>query len=155
MPTVWGTKDGPYTLRLYSKYGEAIEGLHQGDRLRIVVEKDRHGKFNSLYHVMLSLLAKAINRGPAQTSINELKKWVKLRKGYYDVVPLPQPLMDGTAHAIDYHSTSFAKMGEEEFEQFANDTCEMIMSELAPWVAGSPEWSEVRDIIAKIRPEAV
>ena len=93
MPTVWGTKDGPCTLRLYSKYAEAIEDLHQGDRLRIKVEKDRNGKFNSLYHVMLDRLARAINRGPATTSIDELKKWVKIRKGWYDVVPLPQPTL--------------------------------------------------------------
>lgn len=154
MPVVWGTKDGPCTLRLYSKYAEAIEDLHQGDRLRIKVEKDRNGKFNSLYHVMLDRLARAINRGPATTSIDELKKWVKIRKGWYDVVPLPQPTLDGQTHAIDYHSTSFAKMGEEDFERFARDTCELILSELAPWVENAPEWEEVQQIIGQIRRDA-
>ena len=154
MPTVWGTKDGPCTLRLYSKYAEAIEDLHQGDRLRIKVEKDRNGKFNSLYHVMLDRLARAINRGPATTSIDELKKWVKIRKGWYDVVPLPQATLDGQTHAIDYHSTSFASMGEEDFERFTRDTCELILAELAPWVGSAPEWEEVQKIIGQIRKDA-
>lgn len=150
MPTVWGQKEGPYTLRLYSKYGEALEDLHQGDRLRIVVEKDRNGKYNSLFHVLLDLLSKAINRGPAQTSIDGLKKWIKIKKGYYDVIPLPTPTLDGQTHAIDYKSTSFKTMGEEEFHAFTVEACELISAELAPWVAQSPEWEEAQRIIASI-----
>lgn len=152
MPTVWGTKNGPFSLRLYSKYAEAIEDIHQGDRLRIVVEKDRNGKFSSLYHVMLGLLAKAINRGPAKTSIDDLKKWVKLKKGYFKTVELPSPAPDGSTYAIEYLSTSFATMGEDEFEQFAQDTCELILADLAPWVEASPEWPEIRDLVRKINP---
>lgn len=150
---VWGYKDGPFTLRIYKMHGASMEKLREGDRLRISVDKDRNGKFSSLYHVLLGKLADAINRGPATASIDTLKKWVKLKKGWYDVVTLPRPTLTGETSAIEYHSTSFATMGESEFEQFAKDTCELIVSELAPWVQDAPEWNEIQKIIAQIAPE--
>lgn len=153
MPTVWGHKHGHDSLRLYSRWAHKLEDLHPNDRVRIKIDKDRNGKFNSLYHVMLDNLAKAINRGPAKTDIDALKRWVKIKTGRYDLVELPQPTTTGETHAVDYHSTSFAKMGEEEFYQFASDTCELIRSELAPWLSGSSEWAEVRKILATIAPE--
>ncbi len=153
MPTVWGHKSGPDTVRLYRKWGSALEKLHPNDRLRIKIDKDRNGKFNSLYHLMLDRLSKAINKGPANTDIDRLKRWVKIKTGRYDVVPLPAPTITGETSAIEYHSTSFAKMGEEEFHSFVSDTCELIRAELAPWVGESAEWQEVQEIIATIAPE--
>lgn len=153
MPTVWGRKTGPDTLRIYGHHAPQLEAFHEGDRLRIVVDKDRNGKFNSLFHVMLSKVADAINRGPARTSIDDLKRFVKLRKGLYDVVTLPRPTPTGETTSVAFKSTSFAKMGEEEFHRFALDACELIRAELAPWVADSPEWPEIATILNSILPE--
>ena len=149
MPTIWGQRVGK-SLVPYLRFQDDIAGIPEGMRLRIAIDRDRNGKFSSLFHVMLGLLAKAINRGPAQTDIDALKQWVKLRKGWYDLLPLPRPAPDGTTHAIAYRSTAFAAMGEGEFHDFCIDACELIRAELAPWVSGSDEWPEIQDIIGSI-----
>ena len=149
---VWGEKTRDGLLKPYAMWGEALDVIKPGERLRITVDKDRNGKFSSLFHLMLGLIAKAINRGPAETDIDKLKKWVKLKRGWFDVVPLPAP-KDGISHVIDYHSTSFAKMGEDEFRRFCVDACELIRDELAPWIGDAPEWRDALAIIETIRPE--
>lgn len=136
------------------KWTPELEKFHPNDRLRIKIEKGRNEKFNSLYHLMLSMMVKVINRGPASTSVDKLKKWVKYETGRYDVVKLDQDTPGGHQVAIDWHSTSFAEMGEDEFHQFALDTCDLILRELAPWAVNSPEWPEILKIINSIKPEA-
>ena len=153
MPTIWGQRMGQVIVP-YQKFQQDLADIPEGLRIRVKIDRDRNGKFSALFHVMLGLLVKAINNGPATTDIDKLKQWVKLKKGHYDVVLLPKPAPDGTTHAIDYHSTSFAKMGEEEFHAFCADACDLIRAELAPWVAGSPEWAEAEAIINSILPEA-
>lgn len=153
MSTVWGEiMDGGRALKVYSRHAETLAQFHPGERLRITVDRDRNGKFNALVHVMISKLVAAINRGPAKTSTRDLKKWVKLKKGWYDVVPLPTPV-DGQSYAIDYRSTAFHEMAEGEFHQFAMDLCEMVRAELAPWVKDAPEWVEIIAIVGSILPE--
>ncbi|WP_299134552.1 hypothetical protein [uncultured Amaricoccus sp.] len=139
-------------MRVYARFADDLSTFPRGERLRVVVDLDRNGKFSALYHLMLGRLARAINRGPASTNINTLKKWVKLKRGWFDLVDVQHPTL-GTMQAIDYKSTAFAKMGEEEFHRFAVDTCDLIRAELAPWVSQSPEWAEIAGIIATIAPE--
>lgn len=153
MGTIWGYRDG-IAIVPYARFHKHMAEFPEGVRLRIKIDKDRNGKFSALFHVLLGLLVDAINRGPAQTDIEKLKQWVKLKKGYYDVVPLPNAVGEIT-HVIDYHSTSFAKMGETEFHDFCADACELIVAELAPWVSGAPEWTEARQIIRSITPGAI
>lgn len=149
MATVWGEITEHGTLRPYAMWAGAVHQFRSGERLRITIDKDRNGKFNSLFHLCLDLIAKAVNRGPASTSVDELKRWVKLKKGWYDVVALPHP-KDGITHVIEYKPTAFAKMGEQEFHRFTIDACELIRDELAPWIAGSPEWKDAIAIINTI-----
>ena len=151
--TIWGQRDG-IAIIPYARFHKAMAEFPEGVRLRIKIDKDRNGKFSALFHVLLGLLVDAINRGPAQTDIDKLKQWVKLKKGHYDVVQLPNPVGEIT-HAIDFHSTSFAKMGDTEFHAFCVDACELILAELAPWVAGSPEWPDAQQIICSILPVQV
>lgn len=151
MPTIWGVRQGAFLVP-YGKFRPALDAFPEGVRLRITVDKDRNGKFNALFHLMLGMVSDAINRGPAKTDIDKLKQWVKLKKGHYDVVPLPHPVQ-GQTHAIEYRSTSFAKMGEAEFHAYCTDACELIRAELAPWISGAPEWPEVQSIIRSIAPE--
>lgn len=153
MTTMWGQRHGTAIVP-YAKFQPMLDKMPEGVRLRLTVDTDRNGKFSSLFHVMLGLLVDAINRGPASTSIDALKQWVKLKTGRFDLVKLPRPAPDGTTHAIDYHSTAFHKMGESEFHQFCTGACDLIRAELAPWVAGSEEWAEARKIIDSIAPEA-
>ena len=150
---VWGQRYGA-TFVPYQKFMQTMDDIPEGVRLKITVDKDRNGKYNALFHLMLDKVARAINRGPAKTDIDTLKQWVKLKRGWYDVVLLPIPV-DGQTHAIDYHSTSFAKMGEAEFHQFATQACDLIRDELAPWISSSPEWVEVRGILESISPHEV
>ena len=152
MSTIWGIRDG-YTLRPYKAYCGALEDIPEGVRLRISVDKDRNGKFSSLYHLMLGKVAKAVNRGPATTSIDSLKNWVKIKRGWYDLIELPAPTPTGETHAVQYQSTSFATMGEDEFHRFAVDTFDLIAAELAPWIKDAPEWGEVQGFIRNILPE--
>ncbi len=152
MATVWGTKVDARTLRLYDKHAANIEDFRIGERLRISVDRDRNGKFSALYHVMLGKLANAINRGPAQTDIDQLKEWVKYKRGWFDLV---ERTFEGkTREVIKFRSTAFAKMPEGEFHKFAVDTCELIRDELAPYIGNSPEWWEIAIILDKIQGEA-
>lgn len=154
MPTAWGEMTANGMLRLYARHAEKMrEQFKPGDRLRIVVERDRNGHFNALYHVMVSLCVDAINSGPASTDIDSLKRWVKLQTGRYDVVRLPKPGPGGETVAIEYHSTSFASMGEDEFHRFAVDTCHLIRDRLAPWIEGSAEWPEIMELVNSIARE--
>lgn len=148
----WGERVDARHFRVYARFQDDFASLPTGTRLRVSVDKDRNGRFSALVHVMIGLLVRAINRGPAKTSTRDLKKWVKLKKGWYDVVPLPTPV-NGQTHAIDYRSTAFHEMAEGEFHQFAMDLCEMVRSELAPWVKDAPEWAEIVTIVDSILPE--
>lgn len=149
MTTMWGQRVGDRFVP-YQRFRDDFAKFHEGERLRVKIDRDRNGKFSALFHVMLGLIATAVNRGPAQTDIAGLKRWVKIKKGYYDVVPLPRPAIDGTTHAIQFKSTAFSSMGEEEFHAFCVDACELIRAELAPWVEGSEEWAEALAIINTI-----
>lgn len=154
MSTIWGIRDG-YAIRPYKAYCETLEDIPEGVRLRITLDKDRNGKFSSLYHLMLGKVAKAVNRGPATTDIKSLKNWVKIKRGWYDLVELPEPTPTGETTAVEFQSTSFATMGEDEFHQFATDTFELIAAELAPWIKDAPEWAEIQTFIRSILPEPV
>lgn len=151
MPTVWGEINSDGAFLPYAKFREEFAGLAGYGRVRVKVDKDRNGRFSALYHLMLGKVSKAVNSGPAQTDVDSLKRWVKLQTGRYDLVQLPKPVQ-GQTHAIEYRSTSFAKMGEAEFHQFAMDTCKLIARELAPWISQSEEWPEIMAIIASIAP---
>lgn len=150
--TVWGELTALGAIKIYGRWREELaESFRPGERLRISVDRDRNGKFNSLAHLCLGLVAKAINRGPATTDIDQLKNWIKLQRGYFDVIDLPTP-KDGLTHVIQYHSTSYASMSEGEFHAFMADACDLIREKLAPWIAGAPEWAEARGIIDSIAP---
>ncbi len=154
MSTVWGEViPGCRMLKVYGRHVETLAQFQPGERLRITVDRDRNGKFNALVHVMIGMLVSAINRGPATTSTRDLKKWIKLKKGWFDIIPLPTPVGTQT-HAIDYRSTSFAEMAEGEFHQFATDLCDLVRNDMAPWVADAPEWPEILAIVESIAPEA-
>lgn len=146
----WGEILPDGSIRPYARWREKLrERFRPGDRLQVSVDKDRNGKFNALAHLMFGMVVKAINAGPGETDIDRLKRWVKLQTGRYDLVKLPQP-KDGQTHAIDYHSTAFAKMGEDEFHAFMVDACELIRDRMAPWIADSPEWTEIQIILGSI-----
>lgn len=152
---VWAEVTDSGTIAPYAKWrGLLKEEFRTGERLKITVEKDRNGRFSALFHLALSLIAKAINRGPANADVTSLKRWVKLKKGWFDVVPLPVP-QDGITHVIDYHSTAFDKMDELEFHRFATEACNLIRDELAPWISGAPEYAEAVAIINQITPHEV
>jgi hypothetical protein len=152
MLTIWGQRKG-YTIQPFRAHMEALEAIPEGARLRIVIDEDRNSRFSSLFHAMLGKVAAAINKGPAKTSIEDLKRWVKLKKGWYRLVDLPTPGPNGETVAIDYRSTAFEKMGDGEFHQFAIDACDLIASELAPWITQAPEWSKINDMLRRINPE--
>lgn len=150
---LWGQIQPNGDLRLYARWREkAREAFRPGERLQVNVDKDRNGRFNGLAHLLFGLVVKAVNAGPANTNIDALKRWVKLQTGRYDLVRLPTP-KDGQTHAIDYHSTSYAKMGEGEFHAFMVDACELIRDRMAPWIADSPEWQEIQVILGSILKE--
>lgn len=157
--TVWGERIGPRDFRVYARFEDAIDRFRPGDRLRIRIDRDRNGKFNAFYHLMLSKICAAANRGPVHLDIDGLKKWVKLKRGWFEVVPLPPNMakLAGQETAIEYISTSFAAMPDEsEFHRFAADTRDLIRDELAPYIAGSPEWEEISAMLDSIRrPEEV
>lgn len=152
---IWGERNG-FNLVPFQRFRPKLEAIPEGVRLRISIDQDRNGKFNALFHVMLELVVSAINSGPAKTDLETLKKWIKLKKGWFDLEPLPSPAIgpngETVSAAIVYRSTSFSKMGEAEFEAFCRDACEMVRSDMAPWIAQAPEWPEIEAIIQQISP---
>lgn len=149
MTVIWGYLGNDGALHPYQRWADRLGNVRSGDRLRIVVEKDRNGKFNSLYHLMLSKCVDAINAGPipTETDIPKLKRWVKKETGRYDVIRKP-----GEEPFIDYHSTDYASMGDDEFIIFARDTCDLIRERLAPWISQSPQWPEIENMLCSIQP---
>lgn len=87
MPTIWGTRRGVMIVP-YQKFMETLEEFPEGVRLRIKVDADRNGKFSALYHLMLGKVVKAINAGPAKTDIKTIKEFIKLKRGWFEVVEL-------------------------------------------------------------------
>jgi hypothetical protein len=152
MLTIWGQRKG-YKIQPFRAHMEALESIPEGARLRISIDEDRNGRFSSLFHAMLGKVAKAINRGPAKTSVADLKKWVKLKRGWYRVVELPTPGPGGETVAVDYQSTAFDQMGDGEFHRFAGDAVDLIASELAPWITQAPEWEQIDTMLKAISPE--
>ena len=153
MPTIWGQRKG-YTIQPFRAHMETLESIPEGARLRVSIDEDRNGRFSSLFHAMLGKVAAAVNRGPAKTSIPDLKKWVKIKKGWYRVVDLPSLGPNGETVAIDYKSTAFDQMGDGEFHEFARDAVDLIASDLAPWITQAPEWNNIKDMLRRIDPEA-
>lgn len=155
MPVTWGHKTGQGALRLYSRFWGELDAFSSDERLRITIDRDRNGKFNALFHVMLSLLVEAINKGQHHTTIDKLKQWIKIKNGYYDIVKLPSTTKEGLEYAVALKSTRFAAMGDEEFHRFCMDACQLIRDELASYISDAPEWREAMKIINTIRPEDV
>lgn len=152
---IWGERSGQYIVP-YKHYREKLAGLPEGQRLRICVDQDRNGKFNALFHVLLGLVADAVNSGPGSTTDAKLMKWIKLKNGWYDFEPLKNPVMapngEVISYSLEYRSTKFSKMGEAEFQAFCRDACELITHEVAPWILAAPQWPQIEEIIAGILP---
>lgn len=115
------------TLVPVSPYDEETLGeVAQDKDLTVKITRNRSWRQNRLYH---ALVQKVAENHPHYRSSKPLEMWLKLRMGYVDDVLLH----DGQVMPI-LSSTSFASMGQDEFQKFFNEALTILVEEVLPGV---------------------
>lgn len=110
-----------------SPYDEETLGeVAQDKDLTVKITRNRSWKQNRLYH---ALVQKVAENHPHYRSAKPLEMWLKLRMGYVDDILLH----DGQVMPI-LSSTSFASMGQDEFQKFFNNALTILVEEVLPGV---------------------
>ena len=102
----------------------AVEGdgkLKPGDSCVIQIRKPRNPKHNSLYWCLLSNITESTGRWPTPEALH---KWLKFELGMYTITEVN----DGRI-AIEWDSTDFMSMGQEEFRDFFERAVALICLE--------------------------
>ena len=105
---------------------ETLGDVAQDKDLTVKITRNRSWKQNRLYH---ALVQKVAENHPHYRSSKPLEMWLKLRMGYVDDVLLH----DGQVMPI-LSSTSFASMGQDEFQKFFNEALTILVEEVLPGV---------------------
>lgn len=115
------------TLVPVSPYDEETLGeVAQDKDLTVKITRNRSWRQNRLYH---ALVQKVAENHPHYRSSKPLEMWLKIRMGYVDDVLLH----DGQVMPI-LSSTSFASMGQDEFQKFFNEALTILVEEVLPGV---------------------
>lgn len=138
-----------------------IRRLPEGLPLRITASQRRNGRYHRLVFAMLSLVAEALNNGPAakvKWDTEDVLVNVKVALGYANISAMTanqaaQYGLPGGWIATP-QSVAFDKMGEDEFGTFAQAAAEYIATKLCPWIEQSPQWPDVAEILGQMMGKA-
>jgi hypothetical protein len=141
-------------LRPYSQpVAEAWEKLSQFEVVAVKVTRGRNKKFNALYHSLLGYVVKALAASGENWSQDDLHREIKIHMGYYKVREMPAHIarLTGRSHEIDYISTRFDSMSEDQFREFVFKAVGVIEAEICPHLMDSDWALQVDKIIAEFR----
>lgn len=121
--------------------------------VRVKVSPGRNAKFNSLYRALLDYTCKALAAGGTEMTPDDLHKEIKIHLGYYKVREMPEHIarLTGRTHEVDYISTGFDSMSEDEFRDFVKKAVNVIESDICPYLRDSEYAARVDKIIAGFR----
>lgn len=119
----------------------------------VKITRGRNTKFNSLYRALLGYTVKALAAAGEDWTNDDIHKEIKIHLGFYRVRAMPEHIvrLTGRTHEIEYVSTAFGSMSEDQFRDFVFKAIGVIEEEICPYLMES-EWAEkVNNIIAEYR----
>lgn len=153
MPTFWAKREGEYRLAVDSMASALqLARLPMNAAIRVDAKVPRNGKHHRLIWKLFSLVADALNDGPAPSA----KPWtaedvcenIKVANGYIEWLPLPKSQRkNGRTEYSRVLSISFDAMGQDEFNKFSTAAMTYIANELCPWIESSAHWPDIRMIV--------
>ena len=141
-------------LRPYSQpVAEAWSAFDRFEVVAVKVTRGRNTKFNALYHTLLGYVCKALEASGQQSSKDDLQREIKLLLGFYKLREMPEHIarLTGRTHDIEYISTKFDSMSEEQFRDFVFKAFGVIEEEICPHLMESDWATKVDNIIAEFR----
>ena len=141
-------------LRPYSQpVAEAWREFSQYEVVAVKVSQGRNKKFNGLYHTLLGYVCKALEASGTHWTHDDLHREIKVHLGFYKVREMPKHIaqITGHTHEIEYISTNFDSMSEEQFRKFVFKAFGVIEEKICPHLMES-EWAiKIDKIIAEFR----
>lgn len=112
-------------LQPLAEYAGDLDGIGQGEIVRLKVDRPRNINFHRKYFAMIKYLWTMVDGVPDLFFTQEnLRKWLQVRAGFYDEITL-----DGTRIAL---SISFGSMTEDEFQKVYTGVINVALKELLP-----------------------
>lgn len=132
---------------------EAWSEFSQFEVVAVKVTRGRNAKFNALYHALLGYVRKALAASGEEWTHDDLHREIKIHLGYYRVREMPEHIARLTArtHEIDYISTNFGSMSEDQFREFVGKAVTVIEEHICPYLAESDYTQNVDKVIAGFR----
>ena len=141
-------------LRPYSQpVAEAWSAFERFEVVAVKVTRGRNTKFNALYHTLLGYLRKALEASGEHWTKEDLHREIKLLLGFYKMRKMPEHIarLTGRTHDIEYISTGFDSMSEEQFRDFVFKALDVIEDEICPHLMESDWAMKVDKILAEFR----
>lgn len=130
-----------------------MERLPRNTPIRVEAKVPRNGKQHRLFWAFSTLVADALNDGPA----GEMMAWdaervverLKLATGHVELCALPKHDAErlGCTHVARAKSISFAAMGGDDFGRFMDAAFAYVRDTLCVWIEGSPHWADIQTIL--------
>lgn len=130
----------------------AIEALPKNTPLRIAPNQPRNLKQHRLFWAFATLVSAALNKGPEGTWTPEkVVTHIKMATGHTEILRLGRADAKrvGAEYAAVPKSISFAKMDGVAFSALMEAGFAHIRDNIAPWIEDSPDWPEIRSILAQ------
>lgn len=153
MPTHYAQYVDGYLRPLSQPVAEAWAEFDRFEVVAVKVTRGRNKKFNGLYRTLLGYVCKALEASGEHWTQDDLHREIKVHLGFYKVREMPEHIarLTGRSHEIDFISTSFDSMSEEQFREFVFKAVGVIEEHICPHLMES-EWAmKVDKIIAEFR----
>lgn len=148
--TFFVQSDGRALLPCKPHDARMIEALPKGVALKVSPKQPRNLRQHRLFWAFATLVSEALNAGPSgEWTPEKVVTHIKLATGRVELMRLSRA--DAKRVGVDVaaipSSISFAKMDGVEFGAFMEKAFAHIRDNIAPWIADSPDWPEIRSIL--------
>lgn len=118
---------------------EAIDAIGKNETVAAKITRSRNGKHHRKFFVLIGEVFKNQDRYP---TMEHLLDAIKIGVGHYDTYQLTK-----TREVVRPRSISYAKMGQEGFEQFYNSVVNYIITKILPGTDKQDLESRVMEIL--------
>lgn len=147
MATMWMRRRGETLVPNSKAAALEVAKLPADVPLRVEAVRTRSGSHHRLVWALFSLVADALNSGPAPTpkewTAEDVALWVKVATGHVT------PAVIRGQKVLVPASIAYDAMDQAAFSRFSQAAFHYIATELCPWIKGSPHWPEVAEILAR------